>query len=126
MGDFVGGMLKHLRSHPIAKVTVAGGFAKLSKLATGAMDLHSKRSQVDKAWLAAKLKDLGADASLVTQAEAANTGLEILDISLVHDLPLGEAVASECAKVCRKVLDDAPIELDVLVFDRKGGLVGRS
>src|SRR5687768_5252971 len=28
MGDFVGGMLKYLRTHPVKRVTVAGGFAK--------------------------------------------------------------------------------------------------
>ena len=126
MGDFVGGMLKYLRDHPIARVTIAGGFAKLSKLATGAMDLHSKRSQVDKDWLAARLGDLGADPALVIQAQAANTALEILELATAASLPIADSVASECTKVCRDVLRDAPISLDVLVFDRKGGLVGQS
>ena len=35
MGDFVGGTLKYLRRHPIARVTLAGGFGKLAKLAGG-------------------------------------------------------------------------------------------
>lgn len=125
MGDFVGGMLKYLRTHPIDRVTVAGGFAKLSKLATGAMDLHSKRSQVDKAWLAARLEDLGADPSVVVQARAANTGLEILELALTHHVPLGDEVAKCCVRVCRDALGDAPVAVDVAVFDRSGGLVGR-
>ncbi|HET9019900.1 MAG TPA: cobalt-precorrin-5B (C(1))-methyltransferase, partial [Acetobacteraceae bacterium] len=33
MGDFVGGMLKHLRTHPVPRVTIAGGVAKMTKLA---------------------------------------------------------------------------------------------
>src|SRR5205085_9145046 len=33
MGDFVGGMLKHLRKHPVPRVTIAGGVAKMAKLA---------------------------------------------------------------------------------------------
>ncbi|MFX7167397.1 cobalt-precorrin-5B (C(1))-methyltransferase, partial [Acinetobacter baumannii] len=45
MGDFVGGMLKYLRRHPVPRLTIAGGFAKLSKLAAGHLDLHSGRSQ---------------------------------------------------------------------------------
>ena len=53
MGDFVGGTLKYLRRHPIPRLTLAGGIAKFTKLALGAMDLHSKRSQVD----FAELKD---------------------------------------------------------------------
>src|SRR5262252_8277304 len=48
MGDFVGGTLKYLRSHPVPRLTLAGGFAKLCKLADGAMDLHSGRSEVDR------------------------------------------------------------------------------
>ena len=35
MGDFVGGTLKYLRRHPVARLTLAGGFGKLTKLAAG-------------------------------------------------------------------------------------------
>ncbi len=52
MGDFAGGMLKYLRAHPVDNVTISGGFAKLTKLAQGAMDLHSSRSQIDLNFLA--------------------------------------------------------------------------
>src|SRR5216683_1336726 len=47
MGEFVGGMLKYLRSHPVPRVTIAGGVAKMTKLAQGLLDLHSKRGAVD-------------------------------------------------------------------------------
>ena len=126
MGDFVGGMLKYLRDHPIARVTIAGGFAKLSKLATGAMDLHSKRSQVDKPWLADQLAALGATPAQVAQAQAANTALEILELAQSAGLAIGDVIAQACAVQARHVLRDAPIALDVMVFDRKGGLVGRA
>ena len=36
----------------VDRLTVCGGFAKLSKLAAGHLDLHSARSQVDKGFLA--------------------------------------------------------------------------
>ncbi|MEM8697627.1 MAG: cobalt-precorrin-5B (C(1))-methyltransferase, partial [Pseudomonadota bacterium] len=52
MGDFAGGLLKYLRQHPVARLTLAGGIGKLAKLAQGEMDLHSARSQVDIARLA--------------------------------------------------------------------------
>ena len=41
MGDFAGGMLKYLKSHPTSRLTIGGGIGKLTKLAQGAMDLHS-------------------------------------------------------------------------------------
>src|SRR6202049_3047569 len=61
MGDFVGGTLKYLRRHPVAQLTLAGGFAKLAKLAAGHLHLHSSRSRVDGAALADVLAGLGAD-----------------------------------------------------------------
>jgi cobalt-precorrin-5B (C1)-methyltransferase len=33
MGDFAGGLLKYLRRHPLPRLTIAGGFAKMTKLA---------------------------------------------------------------------------------------------
>ena len=47
MGDFVGGTLKYLRAHSIPRVTLAGGFAKMAKLAAGHLDLHSSRSKIE-------------------------------------------------------------------------------
>ncbi len=126
MGDFVGGMLKYLRRHPVDRLTIAGGFAKLAKLAAGAMDLHSKRTQVDPARLAALLRALGATEALAARAETANTALEILELAQAAGLPLGDAVAAEAARVADAVLDGAPVRVDVLAFDRKGGLVGSS
>ena len=35
MGDFAGAVLKYVRRHPVDRLTVCGGFAKLSKLAAG-------------------------------------------------------------------------------------------
>ncbi|MFC3263208.1 cobalt-precorrin-5B (C(1))-methyltransferase, partial [Streptomyces xanthochromogenes] len=52
MGDFAGAVLKYVRRHPVDRLTICGGFAKLSKLAAGHLDLHSARSQVDKPFLA--------------------------------------------------------------------------
>lgn len=126
MGDFVGGMLSYLRQRPIARVTLAGGFAKLSKLAAGHLDLHSKRSQVDLSWLAGRLRELGAGETLVTRAMAANTALEVLELAQGAGLPLGDVIARAAEAVARAALAAAPIDVDVLVFDRQGGLVGQS
>lgn len=124
MGDFVGGMLKYLRHHPIARVTIAGGFAKLSKLAAGAMDLHSKRSQVDLPWLAGHLRALGHPDAAIADAETAHTALEVLELAQAAKVPLGNAIATAARTVAAEVLGDAPVQLDVLVFDRTGRLVG--
>src|SRR5690606_21900034 len=80
MGDFAGGLLKYLKSHPVERLTIAGGFAKLGKRAQGAMDLHSGRSSVDLGALADLLQAEGlgeAEAALVRQANTASEALGI-------------------------------------------------
>ena len=75
MGDFAGGLLKYVREHPVARVTIGGGFGKITKLAQGAMDLHSGRSQVDFEWLAKF-----APENLHEDVKAANTAQQVLEM----------------------------------------------
>ncbi len=126
MGDFAGGMLKYLRRHPVPKVTIAGGFAKLSKLAHGRLDLHSSRSQVDKDFLAELLADLGAPEDAVKQAAKANTALEILQIAERHELALAERVAQQAQSVAIEQLRGAETAVEILVSDRQGKLIGKA
>ncbi|MEU1026410.1 cobalt-precorrin-5B (C(1))-methyltransferase, partial [Streptomyces sp. NPDC005904] len=67
MGDFAGAVLKYVRRHPVERLTICGGFAKLSKLAAGHLDLHSARSQVDKGFLAELARAGGADEALAAR-----------------------------------------------------------
>lgn len=124
MGDFAGGMLKYLRRHPVPRVTIAGGFAKMCKLAKGEMDLHSSRSQVDMAWLAGQLEQLGADEALAAAATRANTAMQVLD--LAGAWPLGQSIARQAEAAARAVLDNEEVALDVLVVDRQGRVIGDS
>ncbi len=125
MGDFAGGLLKYLRRHPVAKLTLGGGFAKISKLAMGHLDLHSGRSQVDKDWLAERLRELGADAGLEAAARGANTALQVLELARQAGLPLADAIAVKARATALDVLD-GETRVEVLIFDRQGGLVGRA
>lgn len=125
MGDFAGGMLKYLRRNPVPRVTVAGGIAKMTKLGQGMLDLHSRAGPVDLAWLAARLAEAGAPVEEVARARGANTALEVLDGARRLGLPLGDVVARHAWETAAKALRGAPIALEVIVFDRTGGLVGR-
>ncbi|MEK9969232.1 MAG: cobalt-precorrin-5B (C(1))-methyltransferase, partial [Ferrovibrio sp.] len=126
MGDFAGALLKYLRQHPLPRLTIGGGFAKLVKLAQGQMDLHSGRSQVDKTVLAQWLSDLGADAALVARAAEANTALEVLQLAQAAQLPLGDLVAAKARDAALGIAAPAPVRIDVVVVDRGGQIVGRS
>jgi cobalt-precorrin-5B (C1)-methyltransferase len=126
MGDFAGGLLKYMRRHPLPKLTIAGGFAKITKLGQGFLDLHSKRSQVDKAWLCDRLAEAGAPNDLIEAARQANTASEILTRAEGAGLPLGDLVAAEACAKALDVLDGCGTEVEVLVTNRAGELVGRA
>lgn len=125
MGDFVGAVLKYLRQHPRPRLTICGGFAKLSKLANGHLDLHSGRSQVDKAHLAALAEQAGAPADLVGRLHGVNTGLEALTLCREAGVPLGDEVAYAARQSALEVLQGAPVLVDVVCIDRAGTIVGR-
>ena len=124
MGDFAGGMLKYLRRHPVAKVTVAGGFAKMTKLGQGLLDLHSRAGSVDRTWLAGLLREADAPADLVEACRTANTALFVLQEASRRGIPIGDLVARAAWKTAAEVLDGSGIALDTAVFDREGRLIG--
>jgi cobalt-precorrin-5B (C1)-methyltransferase len=126
MGDFVGGMLKYLRTHEVAKVTIAGGFAKMTKLGQGHLDLHSRRGEVDFSWLAARCAEAGASADIVAHAKTANSAREVLDLARAGGIDVGAAVAEAAWRTAAKALHDSGITLEIATFDRDGNLLART
>jgi cobalt-precorrin-5B (C1)-methyltransferase len=118
MGDFAGGMLKYLRRHPVPRVTVAGGIAKMTKLAQGRLDLHSKRGSAD-------MEALAALAAMPDLA-ACNTVAEAFARAAAAGVPLGDRVAEGAWRTAAEALGRADIALEVMVFDRDGVLQGRA
>jgi len=123
MGDFAGGLLKYLRKHPIAHLTIGGGFGKLAKLAQGNLDLHSARSRLDMGRLARWAGEGGAETVLVERIERANTGLEALEGCRRAGIDLAGRVAAGARETALATLA-GDTEVRVLVFDRQGQLVG--
>ncbi|MBX9424273.1 MULTISPECIES: cobalt-precorrin-5B (C(1))-methyltransferase [Streptomyces] len=126
MGDFAGAVLKYIRRHPVDRLTICGGFAKLSKLAAGHLDLHSARSQVDRAFLADLARTGGASEALAAEITEANTGLAALRLCEAAGVPLGDLVAARARDESLAVLRGAPVAVDVVCIDRAGTVVGRS
>ncbi len=126
MGDFVGGMLKHLRAHPIPRVSIAGGVAKITKLAQGRLDLHSKRGSADLAALAHLAEAADAEAGLGRRIAGANTVAEAFEAARDHGFALGEVVAAGARAVAVEVLRGAETDIEVLIYDRQGALVAQA
>jgi len=126
MGDFVGGMLKHLRTHPIGRVTIAGGVAKMTKLAQGLLDLHSQRGAVDLAALATLAEQAGASIALRERIRAANTAAEAFAQAQAEGVALGDLVAQAAQENALQVVEGRDIAIETVLFDRDGAMVGRA
>jgi cobalt-precorrin-5B (C1)-methyltransferase len=126
MGDFAGGMLKYLRMHAVPKVTIAGGFAKMTKLGQGLLDLHSKRGEVDLFWLASCCAEAGADEAFITQVKDARSAREVLDLARAEGFEIASPVAKAAWHTAAKALHGSAIALEIAVFDRDGHLLART
>ena len=128
MGDFVGGMLKYLRRHPVPRVTIAGGVAKMTKLAQGLTDLHSKRGTVDLAALADFAEAAGGSDELRARIVAANTAAEAFALARAEDIALGDAGGARrrTTRPPRDLVAGSRHRRRNHVFDREQNLVGRA
>lgn len=117
MGDFAGGLLKYLKAHPVPRITIGGGIGKMTKLAQGARDLHSKRSQVDfealNGW---------AQAAGLPDMRDANTALEAFERGGVE---LADIIARAALAQVQLMLDGTSIIADVVVIDRAGKVIAQ-
>ena len=118
MGDFVGALLKYIKKKPCETLIIAGGFAKMCKLAQGYQDLHSGRSQLDMHILCQWIETLEGDPQM---AKTAESGAQILQ-NYAH-LPLGNLVAAKAKSVCESKVSNA-VKIRTLVCDRFGKIVG--
>jgi cobalt-precorrin-5B (C1)-methyltransferase len=107
-------------------VTIAGGFAKMTKLGQGLLDLHSGRGEVDFSWLAARCAEAGASDGLIARAQTANSAKEVLDLAIAEDFDITALVADAAWRGAAKVLRDSGIALEIAVFDRDGHLLART
>jgi cobalt-precorrin-5B (C1)-methyltransferase len=114
MGDFSGGLLKYIAKNPVPRLTIGGGIGKIVKLAQGAVDLHSSRSQVDfdalNTWSDVDIRD--ANTALEAVERAGNT--------------LATRVAQQAHKRVMTQLKGADIAVDIVVIDRAGRILGRA
>ena len=117
MGDFFGGLIKYLRRHPVERLTIGGGIGKITKLAQGAVDLHSSRSQVDFEWLAKK----AAEPRIGTM----RTALEAYEMA---GPPLAEQIAELALQEVQRQLGGAAQDTilpDIVIIDRAGKIIAR-
>lgn len=126
MGDFAGAVLKYLKSHPIPRLTICGGVAKLSKLAQGFLDLHSHRTQIDPSYLAELAEAAGASLELTAQIREVATVAAAVKLCAAADINLPAIIATNARQTCCDVLAGAPVAVEIIVTDRAGGILARA
>lgn len=122
MGDFAGAVLKHLKKAPVKRVTICGGFGKISKLADGHLDLHSSRSSINLEKLSKVARGLGADERLVASIEACNTSLEALGLCQAQGIDLADAVCQNALHFAQTTVPKS-VQLEIFAVNRQGKLL---
>lgn len=125
MGDFVGAVLKHLKKAPIAKLTICGGFGKISKLAAGNSSLHSHDSSIDFDFLAGLANDLGGSSELVKLIKNSNTSLQALEFCQAENISLANQIC-RLARESALSMARSNAVIDVYCVDKMGSCVGHS
>ena len=125
MGDFSGAVLKYLRKVPMKKLSICGGFGKMTKMAAGHRSLHSKDSSIDFGFLADQAQQLGAASDVTRAVKEANTSLEALDYCQSDGIPLADRISRLAQHTALQVVRHQ-LAIDVYCVDRTGHCVGNS
>jgi len=126
MGEFTGVALERCAQAGVRRVTLAGMIGKFSKLAKGHFMTHVAGNQVDVGFLAELARTCGATPSVEAEMRAANTARHVQEIAQAHQVSgLFPRLAELVRERSRRLLNEA-LEVDCLLFDADGQLLGRA
>ena len=125
MGDFAGAVLKYLRKHPLPRLTIVGGVAKLSKLAAGYLDLHSHRTQIQPAHMVQLVASADASEALQAQVADVRTVAHAVQLADEEGINLPQLIAASARDEALAVLAGAPVEVEIVVISRAGAVLAR-
>lgn len=126
MGEFTGHALKRCVRRGIGRCTLAGMVGKLSKIAQGHFMTHVAGNQVDPVFLAGLAAEAGAAPDLVAEMHGSNTARHFQELALGNDLrPVFTRICELVRDQCESLVDGA-VQVDCLLFDFDGTLLGRT
>jgi len=126
MGEFTKHILSQAVARGIKKVILAGMIGKLSKIACGHLVTHAAGNRVDVAYLADLCQQLNAKPTVIQQVRKANTARHVQDIVIRSGpMELFNAVCQQAKHVCEQFVSSA-LEVEVLMFDFEGNILGRT
>ncbi len=126
MGEYVGFSLGHAKACGFQKVTLVGMAGKYSKVAQGAMLIHSKNAPVDFGFLSAVAAEAGADSQLVQQIAGANTASQVVDLMTeAGNTAFFELLCRYGCKHCIRQTDGG-MTVEMVLITMKGRVLGRA
>lgn len=125
MGDFSGYTIQQCAKKGIRRAHVAGFIGKLAKMAAGVKQTHVKGSKVDMEFLAKIAGILTTNQTVLEQIRKANTARHVQEIIIENNIE--GFFTAVCAKVHEQMRQHSEdkVELDVLLFDFDGKILGR-
>jgi len=125
MGDFSGYTIQQCAKRKISKAYVAGFIGKLTKMAMGVKQTHVKGSKVDMEFLSDIAQQCNAKPGTVNEIKKANTARH------VYEIVINEKLTGFFDLICEKVYkqlrnhSERKFEIDVILFDFDGNIIGR-
>lgn len=125
MGDFSGYTVQQCTKKSIKKAYVAGFIGKLTKIAMGVKQTHVKGSKVDMDFLAKTAQSCNATSDAIQQIKNANTARHVQEI--VTKNKVDGFFTMVCKQACEQMRthSENKLELDVILFDFDGCVLGR-
>jgi cobalt-precorrin-5B (C1)-methyltransferase len=125
IGPFFGDALKHCTQRGVQRVTLLAMIGKLAKFAAGNASVHSTASRQDFAFLAGLAQQVGADAAMLANINAANTAQEVAELITNQNLLGFFALLCTAAWRFGQALLGDGVLLEVILTGVHGEVLGR-
>lgn len=122
-GNYIGATLGIAADLALPRVTLCVMLGKAVKLAAGHLDTHSRRTTMDRPFVASMLAEAGCSEAVVAAAGSLNLARELWTLLPADRLhPFAQVVIAHCHRHCDTLLPDGT--LDILLIDEDGKIYG--
>lgn len=125
MGDFSGYTIQQCAKKSIKKAHVAGFIGKLTKIAMGVKQTHVKGSKVDMDFLANIAEKCNVAQDTISEIKNANTARHVQEIMTKNKVNGFFAAVCKEAYEQMRIHSENKVEIDVILFDFDGCILGR-
>lgn len=120
-GNFIGRCLEMARGLGFPRVTLGIMIGKAVKLADGHLDTHSKKTVMDRHFVARLARESGVEEPICRLILEINMANELWDLIPDHSHPFYQRLLDYCYQVSKPLVPD--LRLDLILIDKEGELI---